>query len=918
MSNEHQEEHGFRAAIAGRIGPCEIGGWLAFFCFQLSVLGPLFSLGTISSALDAAGKIAPTYPQLAAAIRVASYGDAAIQLYGFAAGTAIWSGISSGRKIAKRFLLISFLGYLFLGIISLGMLPTTMPSNLTSTFSDNSVKTISYSAIYSFVWWLYFVKSMRIRNTYGDEAIASNVGRDVQPLANERVDTAEKAVIVIDEIPDESVNSDIYPVSDPAIDNELTMAVRDRTSEKSSTSSQFTATKSQLLEMIGVLTGQRIVWIVISIFVIATSGLWWLATPHSIEDCILHYAKPGLETQTVVEICEHKFPEKHAAAATPASDAPTSGVKAQAESSHGGWASAPLASTTTLTPPQPELPSGWTLVPTGTASSLGPTTSPENMTASDIYQENVKSVVVVESFNAKGKENAFGSGVVLPGDVVATNCHVVEHGSTFRVVSSEQLYPASLTYRSKKHDVCGLAVPGLGAPPVTFGTVKDLRVGESVYAIGAPEGLDLTLSEGIVSSLRSYNGGQYIQTTAAISHGSSGGGLFDQSGKLVGLTTFYIEGQSLNFALPVSWVEDATLPRPPPGVEWADRTRALPKPPVSFVLDAPGSNTPSPEPLPQSSLLKLANQGDAASQFSLGNKYYYGQGVSQSYIEAMKWYRLSAQHGNAGAQAELGFMYDKGLGEHQDYAQSVKWYRLAAQQGSSLSQYNLGYMYYVGNGLPQDYLEALKWFRLAADQNMADAQNNLGRMYFLGQGVPQNYANALKWYRLAVQQGDACGQFGLGQMYYFGKGMPQDYVEALKWFRLSAQQGNADAQSSLGLMYFEGTGVATNDAEAVKWFRRASQQGDAPSQGNLGVAYHYGFGVQQNSVAAYALFSLASGAGTSEDQRKSATNRDKLVASMTPRQIQAGQELTQQMQRNGVVKALDAYLSSSSLSSSRR
>jgi len=91
----------------------------------------------------------------------------------------------------------------------------------------------------------------------------------------------------------------------------------------------------------------------------------------------------------------------------------------------------------------------------------------------------------------------------------------------------------------------------LRAPPVVLGTAKKLKVGQRVYAIGAPEDLELTLSEGLISSLRPHEGSEYIQTSAAISLGSSGGGLFDDQGQLIGITTFYhAEGQNLNFALP--------------------------------------------------------------------------------------------------------------------------------------------------------------------------------------------------------------------------------------------------------------------------------------------------------------------------------------------------------------------------------
>lgn len=174
-------------------------------------------------------------------------------------------------------------------------------------------------------------------------------------------------------------------------------------------------------------------------------------------------------------------------------------------------------------------------------------------TASEIYEQAAKSTVVVENINAKGKAQSMGSGVVLPDGDVVTNCHVIKSANTLKVRIGGKEHPATLRYSDWDRDVCSLSVVGLGAPAVAIGNTKTLKVGAKVYAIGAPKGLELTLSDGIVSSLREVDGGRYIQTTAAISPGSSGGGLFDENGALVGLTTFYFaEGQSLNFAVPAS------------------------------------------------------------------------------------------------------------------------------------------------------------------------------------------------------------------------------------------------------------------------------------------------------------------------------------------------------------------------------
>ena len=78
----------------------------------------------------------------------------------------------------------------------------------------------------------------------------------------------------------------------------------------------------------------------------------------------------------------------------------------------------------------------------------------------------------------------------------------------------------------------------------------DIKVGEPALTVGTPQGLELTVADGLVSSKRTHEGRRLIQTTAPISQGSSGGGLFDAQGHLLGITTFYLKvGQSLNFAI---------------------------------------------------------------------------------------------------------------------------------------------------------------------------------------------------------------------------------------------------------------------------------------------------------------------------------------------------------------------------------
>jgi S1-C subfamily serine protease len=162
-----------------------------------------------------------------------------------------------------------------------------------------------------------------------------------------------------------------------------------------------------------------------------------------------------------------------------------------------------------------------------------------------------------------------GSGFVWDeqGHIV-TNLHVIAEAAEATVkLSDGRDYPASLVGVSPAHDIAVLAIAPKGKPlvPVSIGTSDDLRVGQKVFAIGNPFGLDWTLTTGIVSaldrSLDSESGGvirHLIQTDAAINPGNSGGPLLDSAGRLIGVNTaiYSPSGASagVGFAVPVDTV----------------------------------------------------------------------------------------------------------------------------------------------------------------------------------------------------------------------------------------------------------------------------------------------------------------------------------------------------------------------------
>ena len=177
------------------------------------------------------------------------------------------------------------------------------------------------------------------------------------------------------------------------------------------------------------------------------------------------------------------------------------------------------------------------------------------LSAQDVFKLVSPSVFIVESLDVNGAVITMGSGVAVSSDAVVTNDHVISDGKAWRVRQGEKSWSASVTHDDAAHDICRLHVAGLKVRPVSLRRIANIEIGERVYAVGSPAGLEISMSEGIVSGIRNLPEGDMIQMTAAISKGSSGGGLFDSSGRLIGLTTSYVEGgQSLNFALPADLV----------------------------------------------------------------------------------------------------------------------------------------------------------------------------------------------------------------------------------------------------------------------------------------------------------------------------------------------------------------------------
>lgn len=199
------------------------------------------------------------------------------------------------------------------------------------------------------------------------------------------------------------------------------------------------------------------------------------------------------------------------------------------------------------------------------------------LSSKEIYKKYSDAVVLVRVYDNKGKIVGFSSGFnVLDSGAVVTNLHSIMSGYYVDVSFPfhgvyEKVYIAGIS--KKLHDVVILRLNGKGLPCVNLDNSMEIEIGDKVVAIGNPEGLVNTISEGIVSGLRNMEGYSYYQITAPISPGSSGGAVFNEFGNIVGISSgTFEEGQNLNFCIPINELSDMTYFKEPVTLEQFQET----------------------------------------------------------------------------------------------------------------------------------------------------------------------------------------------------------------------------------------------------------------------------------------------------------------------------------------------------------
>ena len=528
-----------------------------------------------------------------------------------------------------------------------------------------------------------------------------------------------------------------------------------------------------------------------------------------------------------------------------------------------------------------------------------------NLSAEEVFKRFASRVVFLTCDVSEDGVKLASGVLVSPDGFIITNAHVVEGCRSVTALlitgKSRRSYEALLKYSDKKSDTAVLKIQAKGLDSFDV-LARPVRVGERVYAIGNPRELEQSISEGIVSGLREGEGAAWIQHSAPISPGSSGGALISSRGELLGINSWTItESQNLNFAVPAATLAEALSGAALTGTYSGtilNRT-AWVSAEFDIILSESGAD--------------IVRGCMAVKPPLIGSGHLLGSthGLRLSFVVVNDSARLefdgqrdadtlsgTYSATSSGRPAQSGtFTLHKtsaknpyGESKEKECPNDAKVTREVADRGDATAQLTLGLLYYEGRGVSRDLAQA-------AEQGNPEAQATLGAAYEMGLGVEQDYVEAAAWYRDASDQGYAEAQWLLGRLHETGKGVPKDDIQAAAWYRKAAEGGNASAQNRLGGMYSTGEGVAQDHAEAAKWYRKAAEQGDASAQLILGVAYHDGDGVPEDYAESYFWIKLAAAGsvpGVKPDQLESLLA--KVAAHLTPEvlsqaQVRAGEWL---------------------------
>jgi hypothetical protein len=237
-------------------------------------------------------------------------------------------------------------------------------------------------------------------------------------------------------------------------------------------------------------------------------------------------------------------------------------------------------------------------------------------------------------------------------------------------------------------------------------------VGDTVFVVGNPLGLEGTFSTGIISGVRHIDDDSILQMTAPISPGSSGGPVMDSSGVVIGIAeATFTSGQNLNFAVPGYYLSKLLVS-------------------VSKQLSIAPLERPEQGDHSKTSMLNAVVSGDVQAH-RLAQIEQQGEALYKDacYAEAGPLLAQACAGGAVDACSYLGSMYEEGVGVMSDYSKAATLFSNSCDAVIAVGCNGLGLMYENGKGVAKDDYKAFDLFTKACEEGSAAGCSNLGRIY---------------------------------------------------------------------------------------------------------------------------------------------------------------------------------------------
>jgi tetratricopeptide (TPR) repeat protein len=411
----------------------------------------------------------------------------------------------------------------------------------------------------------------------------------------------------------------------------------------------------------------------------------------------------------------------------------------------------------------------------------------------DVYRENSPAVVVVVALDSTGRPAAQGSGFIVREDgAVVTNYHVINMASDIRIkVGSRVEKVEGVLHVDPENDLAILKLEGKGYPIVKLGDAEKLQVGEKIYVIGSPRGLENTISEGIISGIRQVDRMRKIlQMTASISPGSSGGPVFNEKGEAVGVATFLIEEtQNLNFAMPINLLTEGltkqVLAKPRDACQVDFRETAACWYYQGLAWGSVGEYDRATDAFKRSLMIdsnKVETYANLGVNYARAGKF---DEAIEMFTQALK---IDPQRG--AVFALLGATYSE-AGKYQEALAALK--KATSLEPDARSYYTLAVLY----GRMEQHREAIEAAKSATrlDPNYAEAHGYLGLEY----ARLRMYPEAAQEYKAGIRitPDDPKMHYGLGSTYV----LMGDKASALQEYKILKKVESPSADKLFDLIY---------------------------------------------------------------------------------------------------------------------